>query len=78
MFFPKPRRANYTMAKAYSPINLSSFMLKMMEKLVDRHIRDEFLGLHPYINTNLPTKQGGHCNCTAPCDYTYTGSSGKQ
>jgi len=47
MFIPKPRKANYTEAKAYSPINLSSFMLKMMEKLVGRHISDEILGLQP-------------------------------
>jgi hypothetical protein len=47
MFISKPKKANYTKAKAYSPINLSPFMLKMKEKLVDRHIRDEILGLHP-------------------------------
>jgi hypothetical protein len=47
MFISKPRKANYTEAKAYFPISLLSFMLKMMEKLVDRHIRDEILRLHP-------------------------------
>jgi hypothetical protein len=47
MFISKPQKAKYTEEKAYSPLNLSSFMLKMMEKLVDRHIRDEILGLHP-------------------------------
>ena len=46
-FIPKPGKANYTEAKAHRPISLSSFMLKMMEKLVDRHIRDEILGLGP-------------------------------
>jgi hypothetical protein len=46
-FIPKPGKANYTKATAYRPISLSSFMLKMMEKFVDRHIRDEILGLHP-------------------------------
>jgi hypothetical protein len=47
MFIPKPGKANYTEAKAYCPISRSSFMLKTMEKLVDRHIRDEILGLRP-------------------------------
>jgi hypothetical protein len=42
-------------AKAYCPISLSSFMLKTMEKLVDRSIRDEILGWVPSIDTNLPT-----------------------
>ena len=44
MIVPRPRNANYTKAKAYCPISLSSFMLKMMEKLVHRHIRDKILG----------------------------------
>jgi hypothetical protein len=47
MFIPKHRKNNYTEAKAYHPISLLSFMLKMMEQFVDRHIRDEILGLHP-------------------------------
>jgi hypothetical protein len=38
-FIPKPGKLDYTEAKAYRPISLSSFILKM-EKLVDRHIRD--------------------------------------
>jgi hypothetical protein len=46
-FIPKPGKANYTKAKAYHPISISSFMLKIMEKLVDRHIRDKILGLCP-------------------------------
>jgi hypothetical protein len=41
MFTPKPGKANDTEAKAYRPISLLSFMLKIMEKLVDRHIWDE-------------------------------------
>lgn len=47
MFIPKPWKANYTKAKAHSPISLSPFTLKMMEKLVDRHIRDGILWLCP-------------------------------
>jgi hypothetical protein len=39
-FIPKPRKLDYTVAKAYRPISLSSVLLKAMEKLVDRHIRD--------------------------------------
>jgi hypothetical protein len=39
-FIPKPGKFNYTDAKAYYPISLSSFLLKTTEKLVDRHIRD--------------------------------------
>jgi hypothetical protein len=35
------------MAKAYRPISLLSFMLKMMEKLVDRDVKDKIFGLYP-------------------------------
>jgi hypothetical protein len=58
-FIPKPRKAKYTEAKAYRPISLLSFMLKTMEKLVQRHIRDKILGAVPCTDTNcLPTKEG--------------------
>jgi hypothetical protein len=46
-FIPKPGKLDYTEAKAYHLINLSSFLLKTMEKLVDRHIRDGVLTIHP-------------------------------
>jgi hypothetical protein len=46
-FIPKPGKLDYTEAKAYRPISLPSFMLKTMEKLVDRHIRDGALRIHP-------------------------------
>jgi hypothetical protein len=47
MLILKPGKANYAEAKAYRPINLVSLMLKAIEKLVDRHIRDEILRFHP-------------------------------
>jgi len=54
-------------------------MQKMMQKLVTRNIKDETLGHVPYIYKNLPTKtRQVHRNRNAPCDYTYTESSGKQ
>jgi hypothetical protein len=38
-FISKPGKLDYTEAKAYRPISLISFLLKTMEKVVDRHIR---------------------------------------
>jgi hypothetical protein len=57
-FIPKPRKANtnYTKTKAYHPVNLSLFMLKMIEKLGDRHSKDEILRLYPLYKTSLPTR----------------------
>jgi hypothetical protein len=46
-FIAKPGKPDYTEAKAYCPISLSSVLLKMMEKLVDRYIRDCALKGHP-------------------------------
>jgi hypothetical protein len=37
IFIPKPGKLDYTEAKAYRLISLSSFLLKTMEKLVDPH-----------------------------------------
>jgi ribonuclease HI len=43
VFIPKPGRKDYSEAKSFRPISLSSFLLKTMEKLVDRHVRDTVL-----------------------------------
>jgi hypothetical protein len=55
-FIPKPEKLDYTEAKAYRPFSLSSFLLKTMEKLVDRHIRDGALKKYLYTETNMLTK----------------------
>jgi hypothetical protein len=47
MFISKPGKYDYTEAKAYFPISLVSFLLKIMEKLVDRYIMDGVLKEHP-------------------------------
>jgi len=36
-FIPKPGKPDYTVAKAFRPICLTSFLLKGLEKLVDRY-----------------------------------------
>jgi hypothetical protein len=63
-FIPKPGKFDYTEAKAYRPISLSSFLLKTMEKLVDRHIRDRVLRIHP-LHRNQHVYQIGKSTETA-------------
>jgi hypothetical protein len=46
-FIPKPDKFDYTEANAYHPISLLSFLLKMMERLVDRHITNSALKKYP-------------------------------
>lgn len=50
MFIPKPGKSDYTEAKSYRPISLTSFILKTLERLCDRYLRDDILNkipLHP-------------------------------
>ena len=50
VFIPKPGRSVYCGPRDYRPISLTSFLLKTMERLVDRFLRDEVLvykPLHP-------------------------------
>jgi hypothetical protein len=43
MFIPKPGRRSYCGPKDFRPISLTSFLLKILERLVDRFLRDEIL-----------------------------------
>jgi hypothetical protein len=63
-FISKPRKPDYTEAKAYRPTSLSSFLLKTMEKIVDRHIRDRALRFQP-LHRNEHAYQIGKSNETA-------------
>lgn len=42
VFTPKSGKTNHSNAKDYRPISLSSFLLKVMERLLDCHIRSYF------------------------------------
>jgi hypothetical protein len=64
MFIPKPGKLDYTEAKAYRPISLSSFLLKIMEKLVERHIRNDSLREYP-LHRNQHAYQTGKSTETA-------------
>jgi hypothetical protein len=55
-FTLKLGKHDYTEAKAYRPISLSSFLLKTMEKLVDGYIRDGALRIHPLHRNQYATR----------------------
>lgn len=46
-FIPKPGEESYDTAKSYRPISLMSFVLKILEKSIDRKIRETYLGRIP-------------------------------
>lgn len=41
-FIPKIGKDNYTSSKAFRPISMSSFLLRGMERLIERYIREMF------------------------------------
>jgi hypothetical protein len=47
VFIPKPSRDSYGRPRDFRPISLISFLLKTMERLVERFLRDEILVLMP-------------------------------
>jgi len=61
---PKPGRSDYSHAKAFRPISLTSFLLKTLERLIDRYIRDSVLLVHP-LQKNQHAYQAGKSTETA-------------
>ena len=65
VFIPKPHRNSYSRPRDYRPISLTLFLLKTMERLVDRYLRDEALALVP-LHPNQHAYQAGKLVETAP------------
>jgi len=61
---PKPVRNAYSGPRDYRPISLTAFLLKTMERLVDRYLRDEALALVP-LDPNQHAYQAGESVETA-------------
>ena len=58
LFIPKPGRIAYDQASSYRPISLTSFVLKTLERMCDRYIRDVVLKLRP-LHKNQHAYQSG-------------------
>lgn len=58
VFIPKPGKNGQDRAKSLRPISLMSFMLKTLEKLLDRHIRDDVLINRPLHRDQYAYKAG--------------------
>lgn len=56
-FILKPGRTGQNGAKSLRLINLMSFMLKTLKRLLDRHIRDDVLSGRSLHKTTMRTKQ---------------------
>jgi hypothetical protein len=64
VFIPKPSRSSYCGPEDFRPISLTSFLLKTMEILVDRFLRDEVLTIQP-LHPNQHAYQAGRSVETA-------------
>jgi len=58
VFIPKSGKSSYWGPSDFRPISLTSFLLKTMERLVDRFLRDENLVIQP-IHPNQNAYQAG-------------------
>lgn len=70
VFIPKVGKDNYFEAKSFRPISLTSFLLKTVEKLVDRHLRDSVLLLNP-LSPSQHAYQPGRSTCSALYDLSF-------
>lgn len=60
-FLPKAGKDNYSSCKSYRPISLMSFVLKTLEKILDRKIRDK-LGVEGISNDQFAYQKGKGCD----------------
>ena len=59
VFILKPGRNSYSGPREFRPIGLTSFLLKTMDRLVDRYLRDEALAQVP-LHPNQHAYQAGN------------------
>ena len=78
LFMPKPSIAQHSKPKDYRPISLTSFVLKTMERLVDRYIREEPLAAHPLHDRQHAYQTGKSVDTTLAEAVTFVNASGRQ
>ncbi len=58
VFIPKFRKDNYSVLKAYRPITLSNFLLKVMERVINWFLSERVIAL-PLPNQHVYTRGQG-------------------
>jgi hypothetical protein len=58
VFIPKPGKNGHIYAKDFRPISLTSFLLKTLERLIDRYLKIGSLVRHPLAATQYAYREG--------------------
>nr|CAH7756691.1 unnamed protein product [Callosobruchus chinensis] len=64
VFIPKPGKKDYTAAKSFRPISLTSFLMKTLERMVNRYLEEKVLSRYP-LNGNQHAYRKGKSTDTA-------------
>ncbi|MCF6239098.1 MAG: hypothetical protein L3J79_09890, partial [Candidatus Marinimicrobia bacterium] len=62
IFIPKPGKDDYTKAKSFRPISLTSFIFKTFEKIVLGEINDRYLDENPLSSNQHAFRKGSSCD----------------
>lgn len=57
-FIPKPGKEDYTSPKSFRPISLTSFLLKGMEKIIDRRVREKLSDTNTLLENQHAFRKG--------------------
>ena len=58
MFIPKNGRTDYSTAKAFRPISLTSFLMKTLERMVDRYLVERIISPYPLHENQHAYRRG--------------------
>lgn len=64
IFIPKPGKSDYSNPRSYRPISLTSFVLKTLERLCERELREKYLKKIP-LHPNQHAYSQGKCTDSA-------------
>jgi len=67
VFIPKPGKRDYTEPKSFRPISLTSFLMKTLERMIDRYLTQEVLIKTPLHSNQHAYRKGKIDRYDSPC-----------
>jgi len=62
IFIPKPGRDDYSKAKSFRPISLTSFLFKALERIILAEVEDSYLSVQPLHRDQHAFHKGSSCD----------------